>query len=97
MIESLFGAFSKELSEREGSFNSDEIWQAWVADNEESYIKDMSKGNPEKAKASQYVWDRVISVKEEFVDAYAPDHVIASVNLGTKPPCNSTSAPTPST
>ncbi|MBU0996409.1 MAG: hypothetical protein KJ737_28240, partial [Proteobacteria bacterium] len=84
VIKMLFEAFADELSRKEGFFNSDEIWQTWVAKDRETYIQEFSKGKPDKAKQAEYIWDKVTPIKEALITKYGPDHLMASVNLGTK-------------
>ena len=51
LAEALLDTFRTELDQREGSFNSDEIWQSWLARDRDDYVQQFSKGDEKKGSA----------------------------------------------
>ncbi|HNQ51128.1 MAG TPA: hypothetical protein PKL03_06795 [Candidatus Omnitrophota bacterium] len=84
VIEMFFDAFRPELEAKTGFFNSDEVWQAWLAKDRQTFIYEFSKGDAGKRKQAEYVWDKVDPIKQKLVAKYGEEGLIASVGLGTK-------------
>ncbi|MFA4992053.1 MAG: hypothetical protein WC569_05700 [Candidatus Omnitrophota bacterium] len=84
VIDVIFQAFRGELVERKGMFNSDEIWQAWVSQDKESYVQVYSKGDSAKKAHAEWLYGRAHYAKERLGRKFGLGQLIGTVGLGVK-------------
>ena len=90
LTEALLDTFRTELDQREGSFNSDEIWQSWLARDRDDYVQQFSPRAMRRRLCRRHGFiDKVASLKDRFVAGYGEEALIGTLGLGSK--CDSLS------